>query len=92
MKPTLLFLSPDGWRIVQIEIPEKQREPVEAGKPVDDGVREVIEVTDGKDDMGVQRWKRLDTKTEGVAQYNRVCHGLKRELLLRLESTDGESI
>lgn len=92
MKPTLVFEHPDGWRIVRLQIPEKQREPKEAGKPEDDGIREVIEVTDGRDDLGVQRWKRLDVKSEGVAQYNRVCHGLKRELLLRLERGNGESV
>jgi hypothetical protein len=90
-KPTLLFEHPDGWRIVQIQLPEKQREPAAAGSPPDDGLREVIEVTDGRDDLGVQRWKRLDTKSEGVAQYNRVCHGLKRELLMRLENPNAEN-
>lgn len=84
MKPTLLFQG-DGWRIVQVELPPNNREPKKPGEPEDDGVREVIEVSDGKDALGMQRWKHLDTKTEGVAQYNRVCHGLKRELLLRLE-------
>lgn len=92
MTPTLLFEHPDGWRIVRVQVPEKQREPKEAGKPEDDGVRDVIEVTDGRDDMGVQRWKRLDTKTEGVAQYNRVCHGLKRELLKRMETTSAKNL
>jgi len=88
--PTLLFEG-DGWRIVQIELPEKQREPHEPGKPDDDGIREIIEVTDGRDGLGAVRWKHLDGRNEGVATYNRVCHGLKRELLQRLEQTDASN-
>lgn len=91
MTPRLLFEHPEGWRIVRIQLPEKLREPKEAGKPADDGVRDLIEVTDGRDELGVQRWKRLDVKSEGVAQYNRVCHGLKRELISRLETDDAEN-
>lgn len=87
MKPTLLFEG-EGWRIVQIELPPNGREPKKPGEPEDDGIRDVIEITDGKDAMGVVRWTRLDVKHGGLGDYNRVCHGLKRELLLRLESED----
>ena len=84
----------DGWRIVQIQLPEKQREPHAPGEPPDDGLRDLIELADGGDLMGTPRWQRLDKKAEGVGTYDRICHALKRELLqlldqLRTEQSDG---
>ncbi len=75
------------WRIVRVRLPEKQREP----HSDDDGVRELIELADGKDLLGNWRWKQLDTKSEGVASFSRICHALKREFLKRLERNDAEA-
>ncbi len=73
--PRVLYQG-EGWRIVQVQLPEKQRED-----PQDEGLRELIEVSDGADLMGVPRWQRMEKKTEGVGTYDRILHSLKRELL-----------
>jgi hypothetical protein len=70
-----------GWRIVRVILPESRRED-----PTDDGVRDLIEVTDGADLMGQQRWTQVDGKSAGVSTLVRLVHALKRELLAR----DGE--
>lgn len=92
MKPTLLFESDLGFRIVQVELPPGKREPKAAGEQEDDGVREIIEIADGRDALGMPRWKHLEKSSEGVATYNRICHALKRELLLRLEKANAENL
>lgn len=76
-----VVLQGDDWRIVRVEIPAKQREPVKPGDPPDDGIRDLIEVTNGKDLLGHVRWHQLDTKSEGVARYHQICHAMKRMLL-----------
>ena len=81
--PCVLFESREEsgfWRIVRVQLPQKQRENLD-----DDGVRDLIELADGKDLLGNWRWKQLDTKSEGVASFSRICHALKRALLKRLE-------
>jgi hypothetical protein len=75
VKPTVLLTGED-WRIVRVELDAKRRE-----SPDDDGIRDLIEVTDGKDLLGNQRWKQLDAKHEGVARYHQICHAMKRMLL-----------
>lgn len=87
----------DGWRIVRVVIPPVKREPTEPGQPEDDGIRDLIEVTDGLDLLGGQRWTRLEKKAEGVATYDRIVHAMKRELLRLLpgvqeqETNDAEN-
>ena len=81
MKLPRIVYQGDGWRIVQTQLPEKQREPKQPGEPADDGIRDLIEVADGVDLMGVQRWTRMDKKAEGVGTYDRILHAMKRELL-----------
>lgn len=80
MKPTLLFEG-EGWRLVRVQIPAANREPKQPGEPEDNGLRDLIEVTDGSDLLGNQRWTRLEKKAEGVATYDRIVHAMKRELL-----------
>lgn len=75
MTPHVLLQDGD-WRIVRVEIPSTKREG-----PDDDGIRDLIEVTDGKDLLGQVRWRQLDTKHEGVARYHQICHAMKRLLL-----------
>lgn len=75
MKPEVM-LAGDDWRIVRVELDPKRRETQD-----DDGIRDLIEVTDGRDLLGQQRWKQLDTKSEGVARYHQICHAMKRMLL-----------
>lgn len=75
MTPRILLQGED-WRIVRIELPSNKRET-----PEDDGLRELIEVTDGKDLLGNVRWKQLEQKSEGVARYHQICHAMKRMLL-----------
>lgn len=82
----------DGWRIVRVQLPEKQREPKQPGEPADDGYRDLIEVVDGYDLMGDLRWTRLDKKAEGVATYDRIIHAMKRELLQLLDQHETEPI
>ena len=77
-----ILLTGDDWRIVRVEIPKQRRE-----SPEDDGVRDLIEVRDGKDLMEQPRWRQLDSKSEGVATFSRICHALKRELLKRAGET-----
>ena len=71
-----VVLDGGDWRIVRIELPANKRE-----SPDDDGVRDLIEVTDGTDLLGAVRWKRLEQKSEGVARYHQICHAMKRMLL-----------
>lgn len=80
--PRILFEG-DDWRIVRVELPPPRREG-----PDDKGVRDLIEVRDGKDLMEHPRWKQLDTKVEGVSTYSRICHALKRELLNRIDHAE----
>ena len=77
MKPVLMFEG-EGWRIIRVVVPPANREP---GNNEDDGVRDLIEVTDGSDLLGNQRWTRLEKKAEGVATYDRIVHAMKRELM-----------
>jgi hypothetical protein len=84
MKPHVRYQTPD-FRIVRVQLTEKQREPKEPGKPEDDGLRDLIEVADSYDLLGTPRWQRLDKKAEGVGTYDRICHAMKRELLQLLD-------
>jgi hypothetical protein len=93
--PRVLYQSEDqggAWRIVQVQIPEKQREPKIAGEAPDDGIREYIELADGYDLMGQRRWQRIEKKTEGVGTYDRLVHALKRELLRLHAQLETETI
>jgi hypothetical protein len=86
--PHVLFDSTDEsgrWRIVRVLIDPKRRE-----NEADDGIRDLIELADGVDLMGHQRWRQLDQKGEGIANVVRLCHSLKRELLARMETDDAE--
>jgi hypothetical protein len=78
--PRILFegdlTGGDGWRIVRVVVPEQARQD-----PTDDGVRDLIEVSDGVDLMGARRWQKLDGKTGTTSTLVRVCHALKEELL-----------
>lgn len=71
-----VVMQGDDWRIVRVELPSNKRE-----SPDDDGIRDLIEVTNGKDLLGTVRWHQLDTKSEGVARYHQICHAMKRMLL-----------
>lgn len=77
----------DGWRVVQVELPPQQRENAD-----DDGLRDLIEVADGKDLMGEQRWTRLDKKAEGVGTYDRIIHAMKRSLLELIDQLETEKV
>lgn len=78
--PHVMFEG-EGFRIVRTTVHASKREPTQPGQPDDDGIRDLIEVTDGTDLLGQQRWTRLEKKAEGVATYDRIVHALKRELL-----------
>lgn len=91
MTPRIRYQG-SGWRIVQVQIPPQQREPIKPGEPEDDGLRDLIEVEDGKDLLGQQRWTRLERKAEGVGTYDRVCHGLKRALLELIDQLETEKV
>jgi hypothetical protein len=81
MTPALVFQG-QGWRIVRLQLPEKQRE-----SPEDEGIREYIEFADGLDLMGEVRWRQMDGKSAGVSDLVRVVNALKRELISRLEQS-----
>lgn len=72
----VVVLQGDDWRIVRVELPSNKREGHD-----DDGQRDLIEVTDGKDLLGHVRWKQLEQRSEGVARYHQICHAMKRMLL-----------
>jgi hypothetical protein len=78
----VVMLHGNGWRIVRLQIPEKQREG-----PEDTGVRDWIEFADGLDLMGEVRWRQMDGKSAGVSDLVRVVNALKRELISRLEQS-----
>ena len=87
--PRVIFESQDEsgyYRIVRVQLDPKRRE-----NESDTGIRDLIEIADGKDLLGHWRWKQLDTKAEGVASFSRICHALKRELISRLELQDAEN-
>ena len=92
MKVPSVRYQTDDWRIVRVQLPEKQREPQQPGEPADEGYRDLIEVADGYDLMGHRRWTRLDKKAEGVGTYDRICHALKRELLQLHEQLETEKV
>lgn len=87
--PRVIFDCDDEsgkWRIVRVQLDPKRRE-----NEADDGIRDLIELSDGLDLTGGQRWKQLDSKGEGVATLVRLCHSLKRRLIERLELNDANS-
>lgn len=92
MTPPRIRYQGDDWRIVQVQIPDQQRQPKVPGEPADDGLRDLIEILDGKDLMGQPRWTRLEKKAEGVGTYDRICHALKRSLLELIDQLETEQV